>query len=500
MKFSDKIAIERFRQRCELIALATDGVPFQESKEDKERRIKLLLNDYNAFTKYYFPQWTTVDNAPFHLHAARKISANKKLMAVFEWARGHAKSTHFDIMIPMWLKARGELHVMVLVGKNEQNAITLLSDLQAELEHNQRYIHDFGDQVLNGNWEDGRFATKDNCGFFALGRGQSPRGLRYKQYRPDYIVLDDIDDDELVRNPARVDKLTDWALQALYFTMDMGRGRFIVVGNRIANRSVLANIAEKSSVYHHKVNALDNDGKPSWTAKYSVAEIEEVIQKIGYRAAQKELFNNPITEGAVFKKDWLRFAPALDYYQYDAIIGYCDPSFKNSATSDYKAIMLVGKKATQYHILECFVRKCTIGEMVRWLYDYNDRLPNRAVAQYYMEANFIQDLILNEFDEEGKARGYILPIRADHRKKPDKFARIEAISPLFERGFVIINEAIKDKPDTQLFIEQLLSFEKGSNQHDDAPDALEGAIWLLNKYCTQKEYIPLIHQRNNRRF
>jgi predicted phage terminase large subunit-like protein len=117
-----------------------------------------------------------------------------------------------------------------------------------------------------------------------------------------------------------------------------------------------------------------------------------------------------------------------------------------------------------------------------------------------MEANFIQDLILNEFDEEGKARGYILPIRADHRKKPDKFARIEAISPLFERGFVIINEAIKDKPDTQLFIEQLLSFEKGSNQHDDAPDALEGAIWLLNKYCTQKEYIPLIHQRNNRRF
>lgn len=500
MKYSDKIAIERFRQRCELIALATDGVPLQESKNEKERRIKLLLNDYNAFTKYYFPQWTTVDNAPFHIHAARKIASNKKLMAVFEWARGHAKSTHFDIMIPMWLKARGELHVMVLVGKNEQNAIALLSDLQAELEHNQRYIHDFGEQVLSGNWEEGRFATKDNCGFFALGRGQSPRGLRYKQFRPNYIVMDDIDDDELVRNPARIDKLTDWALQALYFTMDMGRGRFIVVGNRIANRSVLANIADKNSVYHHKVNAVDNDGKPSWAAKYSIEEIEEVVKKIGYRAAQKELFNNPITEGAVFKKDWLRFAAAFDYYNYDAIIGYCDPSFKNSATSDYKAIMIVGKKGTQYHILETFVRKCTVSEMVRWLYDYNDMLPNRAIVQYNMEANFVQDLILNEFDEEAKARGYLLPIRADHRKKPDKFARIEAISPLFERGFIMINEEIKGKTDTQVFIEQLLSFEKGSNQHDDAPDALEGAIWLLNKYCTHKEYVPLIVQRKNWRF
>ena len=48
----------------------------------------------------------------------------------------------------------------------------------------------------------------------------------------------------------------------------------------------------------------------------------------------------------------------------------------------------------------------------------------------------MQDMILDDFTEEGNLRGYQLPITGDTRKKPDKFQRIEAISPLWERGFV----------------------------------------------------------------
>ncbi len=42
-----------------------------------------------------------------------------------------------------------------------------------------------------------------------------------------------------------------------------------------------------------------------------------------------------------------------------------------------------------------------------------------------MEANFMQDTILDEFEREGNLRGYQVPVTADKRKKPDKFARIE---------------------------------------------------------------------------
>jgi predicted phage terminase large subunit-like protein len=499
IKLKDKQALQRFRELCERITEATSAIPANESKEAKKERIKKLLGNYADFVSFYFPHYAQAPCGDFHIKAANKVLKNRKLRAVFEWARGHAKSTHFNILIPLWLKAQGELKVMVLVGKNEKNAVTLLSDLQAELESNKLYSNDFGEQLRYGNWEEGRFVTQDDCAFFALGRGQSPRGLRHRQHRPDYIIMDDIDDDELCRNPDRVRKAADWANEALFFTTDMGRGRFILVGNRISNTSVLAALAENKTSWHHKVNVLDNAGNPSWYQKYSKNEVDELIASMGYRASQKELFNNPIVEGAVFKNEWISYSPVPRLQELDEIISYCDPSFKSSATSDCKAIVTVGRKGKDIYVLDAFVRQCSVSEMVRWWYNHHEGFPSTVICNYFMEANFIQDLIFEEFVNEGLVRGYQLPLRPDKRAKPDKFARIEAISPLFERGFIKLNEKHRSSRDMKELQEQLLSFEKGSRSHDDGPDALEGAIFLINK-SSRKEGKAIFGTRENRRF
>ena len=107
----------------------------------------------------------------------------------------------------------------------------------------------------------------------------------------------------------------------------------------------------------------------------------------------------------------------------------------------------------------------------------------------------MQDIILDEFEAEGKIRGYQLPIMPDKRKKPEKIQRIEAISPLWERGFVFYNAALKDSPDMQVGIEQTLALERGSRVHDDAPDADEGAIWLLQRNSRQESAQPTIARR-----
>jgi predicted phage terminase large subunit-like protein len=399
------------------------------------------------------------------------------------WARGHAKSTHFNIMIPLWLMIQDlkKPLVMVLVGKSLDNAKTLISDIQAEFAENKLFIRDFGELIKFGNWEDGRFATTTGSAFFALGRGQSPRGLRHRSQRPNYIVMDDVDDDELCRNPRRVNETYDWALKALFGTMDSGQGRFVVVGNRIAHNSIVSRFEENPKFYTHKVSIIDEKGHPSWPEKNTIAMVDELVQTMGWRRAQGEYFHNPIVEGAVFKHEWIRYIEPLKWKEYDYIVSYCDPSFKDSSTSDYKAIITVGKKETELHVLETFVRKCSVAEMVRYWYDFHERLRQGVFVDYFMEANFAQDMILDEFKREGIERGYQLPLRKDIRKKPDKWARIEAISPLFERGVVSISRDIKDHEDCRTFIDQLLSFEKGSRAHDDAPDALEGSIWILNQ-------------------
>lgn len=505
-----KRSYAEWQEHCKRVQSITNlSVLVNETPAQKNKRIIRLQKDYAAFCEYYFPHFLTlrdkttgevirtVHNAPFHNSAALKVKNTPNLKAVFKWPRGHAKSTHFDIFLPLWLMFQPKrlINVMVVVGKSEESAIGLLSDIQAELEFNQRIIADFGEQKAIGNWQEGQFVTQSDVAFFARGRGQSPRGLRYKEARPDYIVIDDLDDDELCRNEKRVKDLTDWVKEALFGALDVGRGRFIMVGNLISKNSVLANIAATKGVYVSEIKAVDKDGEPIWKEKWTKQEAEEAAAFMGYRSWQKEMMHNPIKDGTIFRHEWIRYKKVLPLHKYEMLVCYTDPSFKSTTANDYKASRLWGKIGNELHLIDCYVRQDTVSGMVRWLYNLYESLPENVSVRFMMEANFMQDIILDEFTTEGNLRGYQLPILPDKRKKPEKIQRIEAISPLWERGFVFYNEALKDTSDMQVGIEQTLSLERGSRVHDDAPDADEGAIWYLQRNTRQESFKPMFGAR-----
>ena len=517
---------EEWREHCRQIQNLTDTKSLvRENATQKEQRIRRLQKDYAAFCEYYFPHFLTlrdkvtgepiriIHNAPFHNAAATKVKNTPNLKAVFKWPRGHAKSTHFDIFMPLWLMFQPKrlINFMVIVGKSEDSADRLLGDIQAELQYNKRIIADFGKQMTLGNWTEGEFTTKDGVYFLACGRGQSPRGLRKRESRPDYIVIDDLDDDELCRNERRVRELTDWVKEALFGALDVGRGRFLMVGNLISKTSVLANICATKGVHVSTVYAVDNDGNPVWKEKWTKEEAREYMEFVGYRAWNKEMMHNPIVEGTVFRQEWIKWAKCPAWKNFTEFVLYIDPSWKSKKTNDTKAAKLWGKQGTNLWHLRAFVRKASVAELVRWCYDRYEEycLPSRYAETYrtteiastfisirfVMEASFMQDILLDEFTTEGNLRGYQLPITGDTRKKTDKFQRIEAISPLWERGFVFYDIAQKEDPDMQAGLEQLLAFEKGMAGNDDAPDADEGAIYMLQKSTRQLIYSPRFGHR-----
>lgn len=474
-----------------------------ESRQVQHARKDRAKKDYAFFVKTYFPHIARTACGKFQLDAASYILKNPNTRAVFEWARGHAKSTHMGVLIPLWLKIQDnrQFNTMVLVGKSEDSADRLLADLQSELEFNDLYIHDFGQQMKAGSWAEGEFTTVDGCYFTAVGRGQSPRGIKKNGRRPDYIVIDDIDDDELVLNEKRVAKATEWVLSALFGTMEAGRGRFILVGNRIAKKSILTNIAARPGVYHTVVNILDKKGRPSWSENYTIDEISAMRGFIGERNFQKECMNNPMTEGAVFRAKDIRYGKMLPLKEYRQLICYTDPSFKNSATADYKATALVGKTPDgHFHVLKMFAAQTSVSEMIAWHYDIMEFVGGKVPVLYYMESNFMQDLMLDEFAKVGNAVGQHVPILGDKRSKGDKFARIESMQPLFERGLVLFNEKEKESPGMKVLEEQLLLFERGSRAHDDAPDALESAVWMLAQRTRATNARFAVIQRASRKF
>lgn len=494
---SDKKAYDEWLLLCKRIKSKTAADrPTRETSKQKRARIEKLLCNFNDFCKYYFKEYCKSDFAWFHLEAEKKITADKKVFAVLEWPREHAKSVFADILLPMWLKAKEQLTGLILVSANQDKAAGLLSDLQAQLEYNELYAHDFGEQVGYGSWTENHFVTKDGVGFWAFGRGQSPRGARQAALRPNMAIVDDIDDKGLVKNQTRVLETVDWIKEDLLGSLSIEGGRLLLVGNRIHKQSTLAHIVgdieqgdkKNEGITHIKVFAFERGkdhrkampgekgAKPAWHERHKASDLIDRMSKQGHRAAMREYFHEHHEEGLIFKEDWIIWQNMPK--KFDSLAVYCDPSFKDTAKADYKAIVTVGRIKEKYYVVDAWVRQASVKSMVNAFYDIFSTYGNEA--KYYMEANMLQDLLLKEFDQEAAERGYHVPLRADKKKKDNKFMRIEAISPLFERGHVIFNEAKRGCPDMQNLKLQIIGFGNLSMK-DDGPDALEGAISKLSK-------------------
>ncbi len=493
-KLTEKEYFE-FLQTCDRIRTAT-VVRRTETPKEKAERKERLLKSFPDFCEYYFSHYMDDGKSAFgwfHLKAARDIVRDPAIFAVLEWPREHAKSVFANVFLPMFLKARGELTGMIVGSANEKKANGLLSDIQAELTNNQLYIEDWGKQKGFGSWQNGHFATADGIGFWAYGRNESPRGARESANRPNYGVVDDIDDNVIVKNGQRVDDAVNWVLGDFFGAMSIKGARMVIAGNRIHKKSILAHLVGdvepedpvKDGIYHLKVFALEDprtrkkdlNGRPAWKERYTGKMIRDKMKKLGRRNSLREFFHEHIEEGHIFKHDWIVWSKLPPLKEADAIVTYNDPSFKDTKKNDFKAILLLARNGRFTDVYRAWVRQETTGAMVRGHYRIAEEIGDLN-ARHYMEANFIQDSHIEHYQQEGENKGWQLPLRADRRKKPDKTGRIENLSPLFEQRLVRFNIEEKHSPDMQELVAQFLGF---PYVHDDGPDAFEGGNHYLNK-------------------
>lgn len=518
LKLKDREALrdwEAFRRSIEQATVIVSD----ESYADKKARTAKLLTDPIEFAKYYFPHYCQSEFGDFHKRFLKHLVKNERAFITNKWSRDHAKSVVTDVISVIYLKQIGEAKNLLLVSHNETNAIELITPLKLEFETNLRLINDFGTQVNPGSWEAHKFVTLDGSSFRALGAGQSPRGSRNQEARPDIIIVDDIDTEEVCRNTRRLDEMWEWVMGALYGCFSIqGRKRFIVVGNRIAKDCIIER-AIKHSDYSEQVDILRKEAlskediakikkqlaacdkksqdykileecvkyaqmgyKPSWSERFTLFDCVYMITKMGYRMSQREYFNNPLVEGKVFKKDWIQFKELPPMRQYKYLLAYLDPGFKKTATSDSKSQILVALHNGEFHVRKVFCGKASVEEMIEWGYAMDEYVKrNSATYRFKMEEVFLQSLLYKDFAAAAQKKGYPLPVSGDTRKKPDKDARIEAMSGYFERGAIFFDEAIKEEHHTLALVEQLLNFEPGVKTLKDGPDALEGAIHLLEQ-------------------
>jgi hypothetical protein len=127
--------------------------------------------------------------------------------------RGHAKSTAVTHCYTIANIVFRERSFILIVSDTETQAVFFLQDIKKELTENEDLIKLFGIKGLVKDTDSDfiiEFDDGTQCRLIAKGSGQSLRGVKWDGKRPDLIIGDDLENDEIVMNKDRRIKFQRW--------------------------------------------------------------------------------------------------------------------------------------------------------------------------------------------------------------------------------------------------------------------------------------------------
>ena len=503
-----KYSKREFQARADEILgrLFREARGFEDDSElaKKERRDR-GRSDHLEFFRTYLPHYFSQEFAPFHRELielldrrpGKNVGAGSTRPGRLEAAPTAAPTAPPEVVIPVAVAAPREfakttitsfgyvLHQLcygllrfIIIGSDTEDlASDLTGYIYLELLYNDRIKCDFG-ELVRPDWAVNDFVTLTDIRVKARGRGQRLRGLKHKQWRPDLIVLDDLENDLNVQNPEQVRKVLRWVLRTVYPSIEAD-GSLLWIGTILANRSALHTAIHSDEEpwpewTRRLYRAITAEGESLWPARHPLSKLHQQKRLMGTLAFNAEKMNDPINEEGVFREAWLRFYEAADLAGKEMVVaGFFDPSIETGASADYKAIIIVGyeRKEAIFYVLDAYIRKSSLEAAIAAAYERHQRW---GFWRFGVEDNAFQRLVLKDFDRAAKARGYYLPVRGITHKTA-KETRISRLSPLVERGKI---RFCRGQGNQDLLIEQMLYF-PSKTVHDDGPDALEGAIEQL---------------------
>lgn len=490
MKRQDKQALERYLEKIEFARSAGSPNP-NETKKEREKRIESYKTNIRGMVEYYFPHYATSACADFQIEFAEIIGKHKTFKGFCQWGRALAKSVWSNIIIPFWRWLCGEPVYLVIIGNSFDKAKQLLEDIKAEFEANPRIIADFGEQQQLGSWEDKRFITKGGFVGQALGMGQSVRGLRVKNLRPNMIVCDDIEDKQLVKNPKRQNEIVKWIEQDLIPTMDGDYRRWWQANNGFAPVMIQKKLQQKHPKWIvHQVNAYNPvTYKPTWWQKYSddyfKILIEDPFEGIGTLAGNAEYNNDPHVQGTVFKDEMFNWMD-MNLKDFEHIVGHWDIAYAGNEESDYNSVTVEGLKLKKFYIYDLFLKQTKMKAALKWMCHFQRNLPSGVRVHWQFESQFWNDEVQRTIEEVEEEEGIKLNL-VKVTIKGNKLDRIMSLVSYYQNNRIYWNNAIKGNNDTQVAVSQLKGIEPGYNGHDDFPDGHEFCTKTLEKYTPSRK-------------
>lgn len=189
----------------------------------------------------------------FHREMWELCCSSNRFVAIAA-PRGHAKSTAITLGYGLATLLFRERKFMLLVSDTEAQASLFLGNIKNALQSNEQLIELFGlkknekglVQFLKDSETDIVVEFNDGHKFRIIAKGaeQKLRGLLWNSTRPDIIIGDDMENDELVLNKERREKFRKWFTNAL-LPCRSDKGIVRIVGTILHMDSMLENLMPK---------------------------------------------------------------------------------------------------------------------------------------------------------------------------------------------------------------------------------------------------------------
>lgn len=118
------------------------------------------------------------------------------------------------------------------------------------------------------------------CVLMARGAEQMVRGIQIANLRPDWLVIDDLETQDVVSSPKIRETIATWVYGTVFKATDGFRTRISWLGNLLSEHSILYDITHNSPLWKARVySAIQPNGQSLWPALWPLHKIYEDYQE-----------------------------------------------------------------------------------------------------------------------------------------------------------------------------------------------------------------------------
>ena len=308
----------------------TNNIPLQNQDEVLRAPDALLdlladcKNDLAVAGKVLFPDrfsrmFTGLHHEMFRLLLKKPGDPGYQPRKAIAAPRGFGKTSIISMLVPALAVLFKTARYIVPISVSSDGAIEQSENLKMALQ-NSEVIRDLFGDVKTERWGEKYWKVRigsDEIAIRPRGAGQKIRGMLFQNYRPDLILVDDLEDPENMDNPDQRKKKKAWfnadVLKAVDNYAPLGSWEIIVLGTILHEDSLLQNLLDSPNWDSAIFEICDDNLKskiPEWLTDSQIKEIYKQHEEDNeLEVFFREFRNLPQVRGsaAAFQQSFFRY-------------------------------------------------------------------------------------------------------------------------------------------------------------------------------------------------